>query len=159
MKKKTKIIIITIICIVLVGFFVFIGMYVTGMRMSGDSPSSELLESETTEDTTTLLEGTYYMSLSGEDSAMLAPCLTIDKHKQFTFTYDYSSSYLSMGFYSIKDGIMTARTSDGLYEYRFEVREDGTLAFIQEGSADISYYDHKVMSGVQDGSVFMRKNK
>lgn len=102
-------------------------------------------------------QGRYYMQLPGGNGSALVACLTIDKNHQFEFCYDYSSSYLNIGLYSIEDGVLIAKTSDGMYEYRFEVQKDETLVFIEEGSSKVSYYDHKTMVGVTDRAVFEKQ--
>lgn len=79
----------------------------------------------------------------------------MDKKKgRFSFGNDPLSSYLSVGNYNIKDGIITCYTDDGMYHYSFKIGEDNTLIFIQDLSSKVQITDERVGTRVVDGTVF-----
>lgn len=79
----------------------------------------------------------------------------VDKEKgRFSFGNDPLSSYLSVGNYNIKDGIITCNTDDGMYHYSFKIGEDNTLIFIQDLSSKVQITDERVGTRVVDGTVF-----
>ena len=89
-------------------------------------------------------------------NGMYVPSFSVDEDNQtFIFSYDPLSSYAAGGTYSIEDGILTAVTNDGKYQYRFRIREDGTMTFIQDGSSKIQVTDEKTAVPVTDGAVFL----
>ena len=77
------------------------------------------------------------------------------KDNTFSFGYDSLSSYLSYGTFSEENGKITAVTDDGLYTYIFEVKDEDTIAFVEDGSSAIIMT--KGDSVVKDGSEFIRQ--
>jgi len=64
--------------------------------------------------------------------------ITFDLHKnRFTLVCDPLSSYLNTGTIEL-DGKITATTDDGKYTYIFEVVDNDTIRFVQNGSSDIA---------------------
>ncbi len=66
---------------------------------------------------------------------------------QFFFGFSPISSYLGAGTYTVEDGQLIARTSDGKFTYVFDLVDD-TLVFDGEASSDMVWF-----SGLEDGSV------
>lgn len=104
--------------------------------------------------TVTPRSGVYRMSVPPETA--VAPSLTLSAEEgSFLFSYDALSSYLPMGAYAQDGGVLTCSTDDGRYVYLFRVVNETTLAFIAEGSADVSLTDPRLGQPVLDGSVFL----
>lgn len=86
----------------------------------------------------TLTSGSYKMVVQEEGDDRITPCFTIDMDKHsFVLSSDLLSSYLPIGTFEISDGILTATTDDGKYQYVFEIIDDETLSFIQDESSHI----------------------
>ncbi|MDO4270906.1 MAG: hypothetical protein Q4C72_08300 [Eubacteriales bacterium] len=61
------------------------------------------------------------------------PSLQLDAEQgTFIFNFDTLSSDLCVGSYTVKNGVLTCKTDDGLYQYLFERTGESTLAFRQE---------------------------
>lgn len=88
----------------------------------------------------------YYFS---QDSALLR---LYEKNGKFILNYD-SSPYLDIGEYSIKNEILTAKTSDGKYTYCFKVIDNNTLTFLEDKSVNVRSTDS--MSLLYDGAKFV----
>ena len=98
--------------------------------------------------------GVYRMSAPPE--TLIVPALSLDVEAgTFTFTYDGFSSYLPAGSYEQDDTVLRCRTSDGRYTYLFRLVNETTLAFIADGSADVSLIDERSGQPVVEGSVFL----
>ncbi|MDE6759952.1 MAG: M56 family metallopeptidase [Lachnospiraceae bacterium] len=104
-------------------------------------------------------EGTYYMKVPLGAEPLFVPCLAIGKDSSFTFSYDLASSYMPYGTYEIKGDVLTASTSDGLYQYQFKLKEDGTLVFLAKGSSEVKLFDDNLGIAVLDGSEFVKQTK
>ena len=63
------------------------------------------------------------------------------------------------GTYEIKGDVLTASTSDGLYQYQFKVKEDGTLIFLAKDSSEVKLFDDNLGIAVLDGSEFVKQTK
>ena len=99
--------------------------------------------------------------LAPEDSAegsLGIPALTLQSGHEFQFSYDMLSSYLPYGMYTIKGHILTAITYDGRYQYRFEIINEDTLRFLQDGSSDVSLIDERLGTAIHDGDLFVRED-
>lgn len=104
--------------------------------------------------TVTPRSGVYAMSAPPESQTV--PSLTLDMEAgTFLFSYDTLSSYLPVGACAQDGGVIVCVTDDGLYTYLFRVVNSTTLAFIAEGSADVSLSDARTGEPVVDGSVFL----
>lgn len=108
---------------------------------------------------TRVSEGEYRMKVPLGAEPLFVPGLTIGKNNSFTFSYDLASSYMPYGTYEINGDVLTASTSDGLYQYQFKVKEDGTLIFLEEGSSEVKLFDDNLGIAVLDGSEFVRQTK
>lgn len=97
----------------------------------------------------------YSMSETGIPA--LKPFITLNADEgTFTFTFDPLSSYLPVGTYTVTEGLLTAKTSDGQYTYNFDVVDEGTLRFNSEGSSDITYSSMDVaVYNVAHGTTFV----
>lgn len=104
-------------------------------------------------------EGEYRMKAPLGAEPLFVPGLTIGEGSSFTFSYDLASSYMPYGTYEIKEDILTASTSDGLYQYRFKIKEDDTLVFLEEGSSKVKLTDDNLGIAVLDGSEFVKQTK
>lgn len=73
----------------------------------------------------------------------------------FTFFYDSSTpdAFSYKGSYDTQDGVLTAVTEDGTETFRFQVVDQDTLSFIQDGSTAIAM-DEWGDSIIGDGEVF-----
>lgn len=97
-----------------------------------------------------LSEGTYAIYV---DSIGVSPSITFDlTENTFEFMYNPVLSYIPRGTISMENGIVTATTDDGEEIYIFEIKDDGTIAFIQEGSSEVETYER--MTRVVDGTEF-----
>ena len=99
-------------------------------------------------------EGVYRMSAPPETVDAPTLSLNMEDH-EFLFSYDALSSYLPVGTFAQQDDVITCKTSDDRHIYLFRVVNETTLAFIQNGSADVSLIDERVGKQVTDGSVFL----
>ena len=98
--------------------------------------------------------GHYHMSVPPE--TLIVPSLTLDAEAgTFLFFYDGFSSYLPIGSYEQDGSVLRCRTDDGRYNYLFRVVNETTLAFIADGSADVTLIDKGSGAPVLDGSVFL----
>lgn len=98
--------------------------------------------------------GHYHMSVPPE--TLIVPSLTLDAEAgTFLFFYDGFSSYLPVGTYAQDGTVLRCVTDDGRYTYLFRVVNETTLAFIADGSADVSLIDKGSGAPVVEGSVFL----
>ena len=98
-------------------------------------------------------EGTY--TLENSENAVLKPKVTFNNIDQsFTFMYDPFSSYLSFGKFTVEDSIITARTEDDKYIYRFEILDEKTIAFLEKRSSELDYAASADVY-IVDGSKFI----
>lgn len=105
-----------------------------------------------------ILPGTYQMAAENitSDDAVFLPSLILETDNTFAFSYDPLSSYYPYGTYEVKDGILTATTQDGLYQYVFEVIDENTLKFRQDGSAEVNLTDERIGVEVSDQVEFVK---
>lgn len=97
--------------------------------------------------------GVYRMSVPPE--TVIAPTLTLNAEENtFLFSYDVLSSFLPIGAFTQEDDVIIC-TGDETHAYLFRVVNETTLAFIQEGSSDVSLIDGRFGPQVTDGSVFL----
>lgn len=98
--------------------------------------------------------GVYRMSAPPE--TLVVPALSLDAEAgTFVFTYDGFSSYLPVGDYQQDGNVIVCRTDDGKFTYLFRVVNETTLAFIADGSADVTLIDARSGQPVVEGSVFL----
>ncbi len=92
-----------------------------------------------------------------ENSGMTAdPSLALNtENNSFSFSYSMLSSYWPSGFYEIENQILIAETYDGENTYRFKIKNENTLVFVEEGSSSIPSIGEK--QAIQDGTVFSYK--
>lgn len=82
-----------------------------------------------------LSEGTY-CAVGYEDA--FSPRITFDLNNYtFEFTYDILSSYINKGSIKIEKGQVAATTDDGKYTYIFDIKDNDTITFVEEGSSKI----------------------
>lgn len=97
-----------------------------------------------------LSEGTYAVYV---DSIGVSPSITFDlTENTFEFVYSPVLSYIPRGTISMKDGVVTAITDDGEDTYLFAIKDNDTIAFVQEGSSEVETYEK--MTPVVDGTEF-----
>lgn len=101
--------------------------------------------------------GVYRMSAPPE--TLNVPSLALDAETSFfAFSYDTLSSYLPYGSYAYDASTLVCTTDDGLYTYLFRRVNETTLAFIADGSADMTLIDESFGQQVLEGSVFLLDN-
>lgn len=100
---------------------------------------------------TSVKDGVYVLEQIGADEAML-PSLTISDGN-IIFSYDFLSSYLPYGTYTIEDNIMIMKTDDGKYKYVFEI-DGNTLIFQKEDSSEVTLIDEKTGIKITDDAEF-----
>lgn len=108
--------------------------------VSMSTTASTLPEGETqlpndTEDARITLPGeptcTYTMQVDEDNDYMYIPTLSLNED-EYTFSFGISplSSYLIFGTYEVEDDILTASTSDGLYQFQFRIEDDTALIYV-----------------------------
>jgi len=107
-------------------------------------------------DTTTVKDGTYVLKQAGTEEVIL-PCINISDD-DISFTYDFLSSYLPTGTYTIEDDVLTMKTNDGKYKYVFKVDED-KLIFQKNESSKVDLIDDRLGVKVTDNAEFFLKEK
>lgn len=104
------------------------------------------------QETVTLADGTYTMEQTGEDELVLPFVIIFDGH--FTFTYNFLSSHLIIGTYTIEGDMVTMVTDDNLLKYVFRVDGD-TLIFQEKESTEINTKTNKFNVNVEDQARFV----
>lgn len=104
-------------------------------------------------DTDTVKNGTYVMEQEGIDELFL-PCVNISDD-DILFSYDFLSSYLTIGSYLIEDGKLTMTTDDNKYTYVFEIDGDD-LIFQKNESSPVNLKDRNGVK-VTDNAIFHLK--
>ena len=94
--------------------------------------------------------GTYYMETGSNVS--MAPYIQISG-KQMVFTYDFLSSYLNIGDYTIEDDTLTMTTTDGEKIFVFKIDEN-CLLYQKNESSEITYVDEENGIKIEDGAKF-----
>lgn len=100
-----------------------------------------------------LTYGTYYMEANAESG--LSPYIIINEN-QMSFTYDFLSSHLSVGNYSIEDDILTMTTYDGNEKYVFQIDGD-MLIFLENSSSPLKLKNENLEVKVTDKAKFRLK--
>jgi len=101
-------------------------------------------------------DGIYNLSVIDDDTPFL-PCVKISE-STFTFQYDVTSSYLSMGKYEINGSRLILRTDDEKFKYIFRIDGD-SLFFIKSESSVVTLNDEKMGTIIIDGSEFVFNNQ
>lgn len=95
---------------------------------------------------------------NGNETDQFQPTITFDlTEHRFSFGFNPSSSYLTVGTITVDNGYVTAVTDDEAYTYIFEIKDKDTICFVQEGSDSVT-----VMKGetpVMDGTEFKRTSQ
>lgn len=103
-----------------------------------------------------LSEGCYMLNITSDTYP--SPSIDFDlENNTFTFKYDPLSSYFTHGTFRITNGKVIAKTDDGKYTYIFEITDNDTITFIQNGSSEIKTTntpDSFRVPKVIDGSEF-----
>ena len=99
----------------------------------------------------------YLVTADNKDLPYAIPALTLETGHRFQFAYDMLSSYVSLGFYTIRDNILTAITDDGRFQYCFEIIDGNTLRFLQDKSSDVSLIDERLGIPITDRALFTTK--
>lgn len=97
-----------------------------------------------------------YVMETNEDAVIIPTIQLNEEDNTFSFTHDPLSSVIIGGTYEIKDGILSAKSDNG-NDYLFEVVDEDTLRFIQDGSAKIELKDDKIGIPVSDRAEFKLK--
>ena len=99
-----------------------------------------------------------YVMETNEDAVIIPAIQLNEEDNTFSFTHDPLSSVIIGGTFEIKDGILSAKSDNG-NDYLFDVVDEDTLRFIQDGSAKIELKDDKIGIPVSDRAKFKLKNK
>lgn len=103
-----------------------------------------------------LSEGAYICKQDSE--SVLSPHIRFDfKDNSFTFYFDSLSSYLAIGNFEIEKGQVIAKTDDGKYTYIFDIIDNNTIRFEENGSSEIKMTDGE--SVISDGCEFVFTEK
>lgn len=106
-----------------------------GGKTGGEEPEAENTGSP-------FENGTGYYIMEADADTTVNPAIEIDgTDGTFMFLYDILLSNNMQGTFKIKDGILTAKASDGKGKYRFAVEGRDVLRFVQEGSDKIMLSD------------------
>lgn len=102
----------------------------------------------------------FYYIPEGENQAPIPAVVTLNTMDQsFTLEHDPSSSYHIQGKYvqEEKDGkkVLNCRTEDGKYIYRFEVPDENSLVFMEEGSNPLNPHDDRLGVKMKDKMGFL----
>lgn len=103
------------------------------------------------EDIVNVKNGTYIM-VQEDTEEVLLPRITISDEK-IMFTYDFLSSYMPYGTYSIDDDILTMTTNDNQYSYVFRIDGDN-LVFQKDESSTVRLIDDRLGERITDKAVF-----
>jgi hypothetical protein len=106
-------------------------------------------------DTDTVKNGTYVMKYK-ETETVLLPQVTISGD-EIIFLYDFLSSHLSRGTYSIEEDILTMTTDDNKYIYVFQIDGD-SLIFQENESSPVKLIDGRLGIKVADKAIFHLKD-
>lgn len=79
---------------------------------------------------------TFIMQPSSDGESVSS--LILYSNSTFSFSYDPLSSYLPYGHYEMKDGMITCKTSDGLYTYVFDIINDDEIQFNAGSSSEVN---------------------
>lgn len=135
-------------------FAIMILSFSTAGILAGCSNSNLIQTEKQTNEVESLTESTrIYVMKTDKDAVMIPNIQLNEKDKTFILEYDLFSSVLISGIYEIKDGILSAKSDNG-NNYLFEVVDEDTLKFIQDGSAEIKLIDDKSGIPVSDGAEF-----
>ena len=100
-----------------------------------------------------LTEGTYL--LNSDSTNVFQPKIRFDFHNEtFSFVYDVHSSYEIFGKFEVADKQVTCKTNDDKYTYIFDILDDETIAFVQNGSSQIEMTVGETLTTVTDGVEF-----
>jgi hypothetical protein len=110
-------------------------------------------------DTTTIKDGTYILEQKEtETETVILPNVTISNN-DISFTYDYLSSYLPYGTYTIEGDMLTMITNDRKYKYVFYVDGD-KLIFQKNESSRVNLTDDRIGVKIADKAEFkLKENK
>lgn len=98
-----------------------------------------------------LSEGTY--AAKKTEDAIIQPTITFNlEENTFDFMYDPLSSYLPHGSIEIRGEMVTAKTEDGAYTYRFKIIDNDTICFVESGSSPVVTVEGRLP--VSDGMEF-----
>ncbi|WP_461207787.1 hypothetical protein [Clostridium sp. DL1XJH146] len=99
----------------------------------------------------TVKDGTYVLEQTETDTGIL-PRITISS-EDISFTYDFLSSYLSIGTYKIEGNILTMTTNDEKYKYVFLIDSD-KLIFQKDESSEVNLTDDRLRIKLTDNAIF-----
>ena len=99
--------------------------------------------------------GTYVMEC-GQEFA-IAPSLELDAGQgQFRFMQDSLSSYWPYGEYWVEGDRLIAHCAIDENQYVFQIKDNRTLCFLAEESAEIHIWDPAFSPVISDGATFRR---
>lgn len=102
----------------------------------------------------TVKYGTYYMEADTDQA--VSPRVIIND-KQMIFMFDFLSSHLTIGKYSIEGDILTMTTDDGKEKYVFQLDGD-TLIFLKSESSPIKFINEQLGMKIEDKAKFHLKD-
>ena len=103
-------------------------------------------------DTVDVKDGTYIMQTLNENGSFL-PRVTINDD-EIIFSYDFLSSYVSIGTYTAEGNMLTMITDDEMYRYKFII-EGQKLYFQKDDSSEIKLTDERLGYKILDNAEFI----
>ena len=101
------------------------------------------------------LSGEYVMVVDNLEEGNALPKITYNDYtKEFTFTYDLLSSYLSVGKVKQVGNKKIMTTNDEKYKYVFEILNTYTLKFVANESSSVQLIDKNLGIPIEDGAIF-----
>lgn len=98
--------------------------------------------------------GVYLMEMSNVEDDFSIPRVTVGENNSFHILTDLKSSYFISGHYTLDGDILIASTEDGVYQYRFRIK-DGELIYIEANSDQLFYCSDGNNDKVKDGANFI----
>lgn len=123
-------------------YFVLIGMVLCICFLGGCAAEEK-----------TLTEGTYFLNNTGESFTAILDLKQEEEGYSFVFLYDPLSSYMNYGNAAVDGDTVICTTSDGKYEYTFEIKDETTIEFNGKKSATVKSVEGEII--VEDGAEFL----
>ena len=101
----------------------------------------------------TLTEGIYLLNHTDESFTAILDLKQEEEGYSFVLLYDPLSSYMSYGSAVLEGDEVVCTTSDGKYEYTFEIKDESTVVFVGEKSVSVSTVEGE--SAFEDGAEFV----
>lgn len=101
-----------------------------------------------------LSDDRYVLVEDGRPNEFVDIVFEMDDEYRFVFSYDGFSSYRPTGIFTIDEGKVTCVTDDGKYTFIFEIVDNDTLRFVQDGSSELKTMENGIAAS--GGAIFKR---